>query len=137
MRPLFFAVLATVAAGVIAATTATPPRPVPGYALGAELVYRTQVGLAVFVALYAATALSRLAYHGRTLTEIGTTGIKLPDVGAVSDNLQDHERRLHSLERFQQATEGDDALRGVARLSDRLARLERHVDSLRDHRSEE
>jgi hypothetical protein len=34
MRPLFLAVLVTVAVGMIAAITATPPRPVPGYALG-------------------------------------------------------------------------------------------------------
>ncbi len=128
MRPLFFAVLATVAAGMIAATTATPPRPVPGYALGAELVYRTQVGLAVFVALYAATALSRLAYHGRTLTEIATTGIKLPDVGAVSDNLEEHERRLRALEQAQDEARSRDTLRAVAALRKRLDELERQAD---------
>ena len=80
------------------------------------------------MALYAATALSRLAYHGRTLTEIGTTGIKLPDVGAVSDNLEEHERRLRALEQAQDEARSRDTLRAVAALRKRLDELERQAD---------
>jgi hypothetical protein len=81
-----FALLVGVAivAGCIAALVVTPPSEVPGIALQAGSVYRVEVGLVVFAALYVVTVALALALHNRGFTEIGTGGVKAQNLAAAS-----------------------------------------------------
>lgn len=61
----------------------------PPYALGSTLVYHAEIGLVIFLALYILVVLTRLAYYGRTLTSIGASGARIPDVGLLSSALDE------------------------------------------------
>lgn len=78
-------VVAAVAAGLFAAGTVTPPADLPTVALGAEVVYRVEVGGAVFIGLYLATMALALALHNRGFTEFGSGGIRARGLDAASD----------------------------------------------------
>lgn len=58
--------------GVVAAVTTPIPAELPGTALGSEYVFRAEVGLIVFGALYLPLLLVWNAYRGVTLRRIGT-----------------------------------------------------------------
>lgn len=77
-------VAVAIAAGLIAAATVDPPTDVPSVALKAPVVYRVEVGAAVFLGLYLATMALALSLQNRGFTEIGGGGIKAQDLAAVS-----------------------------------------------------
>jgi hypothetical protein len=112
------AVIGAFAVAAFAGVLSDPPsRGVPSYALNASLVYRLEVGVAFFLALYAVTVLVRLAAHGLTPSRVGTTDVHLPQlmntVGTVRGELEagrtaiddmlgtvgDHAARIADLER--------------------------------------
>ena|GEM_PF-3625667 len=69
-------VVVAIALGVVAAATVAPPADIPAVALRAIVVYRLEVGAAVFFGLYVATMALVLAMHNRGFTEIGGAGVK-------------------------------------------------------------
>jgi hypothetical protein len=71
--------------GGVVALTVTAPSEVPGVALQAAPVYRVEVGLAVFFALYVVAIALALALRNRGFTEIGTAGVKARDLAAAAD----------------------------------------------------
>lgn len=73
--------------GVIAAMTVSLPADIPAVALRAAVVYRVEVGAAVFFGFYLATMALVLAMHNRGFTEIGSGGIRAQDLAAASDGL--------------------------------------------------
>lgn len=73
--------------GVVAAMTVSPPADIPAVALRAAVVYRVEVGAAVFFGLYLVTMALVLAMHNRSFTEIGSGGIRAQDLAAASDGL--------------------------------------------------
>ena len=87
-----FAILvaSAIASGLVASMTVTPEVPasrlMPG-ALQATVVYRMEVGAAVFFGLYAAAMALALALQNRGFTEIGSSGIKARDLSAVSEDV--------------------------------------------------
>jgi hypothetical protein len=86
------AVAASLAAALLAGATSVPPSGgPPGYALESSLVYRVEIGLVVFVVLYAVVVLVRLAAHGLTPSRVGTGAVDLPQLmetfGTVSGEL--------------------------------------------------
>ena len=116
VNPFLLAVLAAVMiAASAAATTAVPSGGAPTYALDAALIYRVEVGLAVFLALYAVAVLVRLAAHGLTPGRVGTSSVELPQlmdiVGTKLRNeettiddmlgtLEAHSARIEAIERM-------------------------------------
>jgi hypothetical protein len=83
-----FAVMVAVAiaTGIVAAATVAPPSDIPAVALRAVVVYRVEVGAAVFFGLYLATVALVLATHNRGFTEIGTGGLAAQDLVSASQN---------------------------------------------------
>ena len=75
-------VLAAIAVGLIGAVTVRLPADVPAVALQAAVVYRVEVGAAVFVGLYGATMAFALALQNRGFTEIGSGGIRARGLAA-------------------------------------------------------
>jgi len=63
---------------VAAAIDAAPPPSVPSYALDSAVLYRGEVGLALFFGGYLFVAAIALALEGRTVGKISTSGIELP-----------------------------------------------------------
>lgn len=89
-NPVFAgAVAACGAMGCGAGLLASSVAPAPEYALGSMLIYKFEIGLVVFLGLYLAIVLVRLAYHGRTPTRIGASGADLPDISTVSGALSE------------------------------------------------
>lgn len=85
-RRLFPTLVLTFAAiAAIAGLTATPPRPTPVYALQSAAVYRAEVALAVFAALYLMAVIVRLAWHGQTFTRVGSV-LEVPEVRRTIDD---------------------------------------------------
>jgi hypothetical protein len=86
-----FAVLVAVAIaiGLVAALTVTPPVDVPTVALQAPVIYRVEVGAAVFLGLYLTTMAFALALQNRGFTEIGTGGIRARELSEVSHSAVD------------------------------------------------
>jgi hypothetical protein len=78
-------VAAAILVGLAAAMTVAPPLEVPTVALRAPVVYRAEVGAAVFFALYVAMIAFALALHNRGFTEIGSSGLKAQDLATVSE----------------------------------------------------
>jgi len=64
-HPIFWPTVACGLIGLFAALSAADRR--PGYALNDAFVYRIEVGLAVFVTLYAVTLALWLSYQGRSV----------------------------------------------------------------------
>lgn len=89
---------ATLAA--IAGVQTGPPRSIPPYALSSPIVYRGEVALAIFLCIYLPAAAVALAFEGRTIGKISTSGIELPSdlVGPVSSQ----QEMAEELERLQQ-----------------------------------
>jgi hypothetical protein len=81
-----FAVLVAVAIaiGLLVALTVAPPPDVPAVALQAPIIYRVEVGAAVFLGLYLATMAFALALQNRGFTEIGTGGIRARELSEAS-----------------------------------------------------
>jgi hypothetical protein len=73
--------------GLAAAMTVAPPDELPSVALSAPVVFRIEVGAAVFSGLYLASMAFVLALHNRGFTEIGAGGIRAQDLTALSDAL--------------------------------------------------
>jgi hypothetical protein len=87
--------------GMVAAGTATPPADIPAVALRAAVVYRVEVGAAVFFGFYLATMALVLAMHNRAFTELGTGGIKARDLASFEATNRD-EFVLESLEEIRE-----------------------------------
>lgn len=79
-------VLAAIAVGVIAAATVSAPVDVPAIALQAVVIYRLEVGMAVFFGFYLAMLAFALALQNRGFTEIGTGGIRARELSEVSQH---------------------------------------------------
>jgi hypothetical protein len=77
---------AVLLAGILAGLGGWSARPPggwpPGYALDSTLVYRLEVGLVVFAALYSVLVVIRLASYGLTPSRVGTAAIDLPQLAA-------------------------------------------------------
>jgi hypothetical protein len=73
-----------IAIGFVAAMSVAPPMDIPAVALQATIVYRLEVGAAVFVGLYLATMAFVLALRNRGFTEIGGGSVRAQDLSAVS-----------------------------------------------------
>ncbi len=90
-----------------------PPAEVPEFALRAAVIYRLEIGVAVFLALYLASLAFVLALHNRGFSEIGTAGVKAEDLSGTTrrqeDLLEDLLERVDELE---------ERVRGVAGLGD-------------------
>jgi len=86
-----FAALVAVAIviGLVAALTVTPPMDVPTVALQAPVIYRVEVGGAVFLGLYLATMAFALALQNRGFTEIGARGIRARELSEASQDAAD------------------------------------------------
>jgi hypothetical protein len=95
-------VLAAIAVGFIAALTVRPPADVPAVALQAVVIYRLEVGVAVFFGLYLATMAFALALQNRGFTEIGSSGIRARGLTAASeeviDELEDEDLALELMD---------------------------------------
>jgi hypothetical protein len=78
-------VAGSVLTGFLVAVTVTPPTEVPTFALKAAVVYRVEVGTAVFMGLYLATMAFTLALHNRAFTEIGSAGFRARDLKTTSE----------------------------------------------------
>jgi hypothetical protein len=76
-------VLAALMLAVIGAVATPAPQRLPSIALGAVVVWRVELAVIVFVAIYGAIVATRLALHGETLTRIGRDGIEIPRVGSA------------------------------------------------------
>jgi hypothetical protein len=115
MRFLKARLFALVVVGAIALalvgglTTPTPNDGVPAYALEASIVYKIEIALAIFVALYIAVITLRLAWYGRTFTRVGASGAEIPDLSLVQagvDHARNAERQIQSLQaRLEKVTE--------------------------------
>ena len=81
-------VAVAIAIGLVAAFTVTPPMDVPAVALQAPVIYRVEVGAAVFFGLYLATMAFVLALQNRGFTEIGAGGIRARELAEASQALQ-------------------------------------------------
>jgi hypothetical protein len=82
-----FAALVAIAItlGLVAALTVAPLKDVPAVALQAAVIYRVEVGAAVFFGLYVATMAFALALQNRGFTEIGSGGIRARELAEVSE----------------------------------------------------
>ena len=122
---------AVTACGVLGAAAGfladSAPR-APDYALDSMLVYRFEIGLVVFVGLYLALVLIRLAYHGRTPTRIGASGADFPDIGLLSNALSN----LRDASGLMEAVPGEVADQ-IGDLEQRIATLEQREAVGGDH----
>jgi hypothetical protein len=84
-----FLVAIAIAIGLVAALTVAPPMDVPSVALQAAVIYRVEVGAAVFLGLYLATLAFALALQNRGFTEIGSGAVRAQDLASVSSDLID------------------------------------------------
>lgn len=88
-RVFLAAVLATAVLAVVAGgLSRSPSAGAPAYALDSVLVYRLEVGLVVFAALYAVVVVVRLASHGMTPSRVGTAAVDLPQLAASVGEMQ-------------------------------------------------
>lgn len=84
-RPLFLLVAGVLAACLTAGALAPlPSSGAPAYALGARVVWHAEVAAALFALAYGAIVIVWLAFHGTTLTRLGSSGIEIPQVGMPS-----------------------------------------------------
>jgi hypothetical protein len=87
-----------IAIGFVAAATVAPPAGIPGFALKAPVVYRVEVGAAVFFGLYLATLAFALALQNRGFTEIGSGGVRARDLNEVPAEAMEAESILDLME---------------------------------------
>lgn len=80
-------VAVAIAVSLVAATTVPVPTDLPSVALDAVVVYRLEVGGALFVGLYIAAMALALAFQNRGFTEIGNGGIRAQDMAATVPDL--------------------------------------------------
>jgi hypothetical protein len=125
-RPFAFALIAAIVLSLVGGLrTPIPADGAPAYALQASIVYRIEVALAVFVALYLAAVTLRLAWYGRTFTRVGASGAEIPDVRLIQAGV-DHARQAERLIQEIQAELAD-----LQQLESRLSITEerlRHLD---------
>src|ERR1700758_643205 len=81
------AVASALAVSVTLAVTVPVPTELPSLALNAVVVYRLEVGGALFVGLYIAAMALALALQNRGFTEIGNGGIRAQDMAATVPDL--------------------------------------------------
>jgi hypothetical protein len=122
------AVLTCVAVGLAAGVFASGAKQPPSYALESTLIYRGEIGFAVFMALYFLVVLTRLAYYGRSITSIGAGGAQLPDVGLLSDAVEETHAAAAGLRKV-----GEELSDELILLKDRVAELERARPAKGDH----
>ena len=91
-------VAAAIAIGFVAAVTVASPADLPSTALQAEVIYRVEVGIAVFLGLYVAALAFALALQNRGFTEIGNSGLRAQDLASVSREYVDAEVAAELLE---------------------------------------
>jgi len=84
-RPFFSLIAAAAHVAAACGFIAVVPCPTPVYALQSRIVYHAEVAVAVFAATYLVAICIRLAWHGRTLTRIGST-LDVPDVSRIDDD---------------------------------------------------
>ena len=89
-NPYFLgAVTAALSIALVVGAISTPPlHGVPAYALQSPLVYRLEIGVAFFVALYAVVILVRLAAYGLTPSRVGTGAIHLPQLARAVETVE-------------------------------------------------
>jgi hypothetical protein len=92
-------VAAAIATGLIVGMTVSPPTDIPTVALQSAVVYRVEVGGAVFAALYVVALAFALALRNRGFTEIGTAGIRAQDLATVPDLISTQEASMELLSR--------------------------------------
>jgi hypothetical protein len=111
------AVMAVLVVAVLAGLVSSPPsQGAPSYALDSSLVYRLEIGMAFFLALYVTIVLVRLASHGLTPSSVGTAEVQLPQlVDTVDNELRASEIAI------------DDMLGMVEGLSLRMTMVERSI----------
>src|SRR5262245_42386330 len=90
--------LGAVAAAWVAWQVAIPP-PIPAFALQAAPVYRLEVGVATFAAVYLAATALGLALNNRAFSEIGASGVKAEDLSGSSRTIRKYESELLALSR--------------------------------------
>ena len=67
------------AAAVVAIAVGHVPDPVPGWALGHEVVYRVEVFVVLFALVYAVLAAIAFAFHGRVFASLPTPAGQIGD----------------------------------------------------------
>jgi hypothetical protein len=94
-----FAVLVGIAAiiGLVTGATVHPPADIPAVALQAAMVYRLEVGGALFLGFYLVAMAFVLALQSRGFTEIGTGGVRAESVVRVSRAFAVEESSLDAL----------------------------------------
>jgi hypothetical protein len=97
-RGFALAVVGIAISSVWVAMAVSVPVDVPDFALRAAMVYRVEVGVAFFAALYLVATAIVLATHDRAFTEFGAAGVSARDL--VS------EQRKISLADLEKAVEG-------------------------------
>jgi hypothetical protein len=92
-------VAGAVAAGLLVAVTAPVPVDVPSVALRAAVVYRIEVGAAIFAGLYLMAMAFVLALHNQAFSEFGTNGVKALDIADQGQQraITEHESALRSV----------------------------------------
>ncbi|HEX4753684.1 MAG TPA: hypothetical protein VH268_12355 [Solirubrobacterales bacterium] len=75
---------AAVAIGIAAGATIAAPADIPDVALKAVVIYRLEVGGAVFIGVYIAAMAFALALQNRAFTEIGSSGVRAQDMSSIS-----------------------------------------------------
>jgi hypothetical protein len=116
---LFWIVLLAVAGGLSAFATAADHAPV--YALGSNLVYRLEVGLATLAALYVVGVALWLAWHGKGFFELNVAGagLKAPGAENVEDAAGDLAEAREAFDEYREQSEAS-----FEELDDRLQDLE-------------
>jgi hypothetical protein len=94
-----FAALVGVAivAGIAVAATVAPPADIPAVALQAAVVYRLEVGGALFLGLYLVAMVFILALQNRGFSEIGPGGVRAQDLNDVSETVAAQEGSMKLL----------------------------------------
>jgi hypothetical protein len=77
--------------GLIVAVATTAPTTIPDWALRSETVYRAEVGLAIFIAIYVISVSLRLAGQGRAFTKIsaGTVSFETEQLAVATSSSLD------------------------------------------------
>jgi cytosine/uracil/thiamine/allantoin permease len=118
-HPVFWLLLAAAAIALVAAV-AVDVTPLPGVALGSEVLHRLAVFVGVLVLVYAIVMVLWLAYQGRWAS------VQAPGIGGAVQPADQIDRAAADLDEYQRDTlrrlaEHDEILR---QLRDRVAALE-------------
>jgi hypothetical protein len=117
------------ALGLAAAVFATGAKHPSAYALDSTLVYRSEVGFVIFLALYLFVVFTRLAYYGRTPDSIGPSGARLPaDTELISKALEELRAAGAALMELPEKLAGE-----LATLRERIEALEQQQPRKSDH----